>query len=198
MEKSSTGLNKQKAIDFGVLTLRWYLIFYMLSYGWAKVTLSQFGMHDPTILDQALKDVDSFYVAWHLYGRSNFFNIFTGFLEIIGAILLIFNRTTLIGALLVLTILGNILVIDIAFTTGIMGYALPLRILGMMIAAGLILYYYKDKMIAVWKTLTENVRPKFKYQWWIFLILPVLGFVLDFVFAMVLMPLKMLLDWIGT
>lgn len=198
MDKNNANLRKQKAIDFGVLALRWYLIFYMLSYGWAKLTLSQFGVHDPAILEQALKEVDSFYVAWHLYGRSTFFNIFTGLLEIIGAILLIFNRTTLIGALLILTVLGNILVIDIAFTTGIMGYALPVRIMGMMIADALILYYYKDKMIAVWKTLTGNVSTKFKYRWWIFLILPVVGFLLDFVFAIVLMPLKMLLDWIGT
>lgn len=84
------------------------------------------------------------------------FYVFTGLLEVIGAILLIFNRTTLIGALLILTILGNILVIDIAFTTDIMGYALPVRIMGMMIADALILYYYKDKMIIVWRTLTEN------------------------------------------
>lgn len=170
----------------------------MLGYGWAKLTLSQFGVHDPAILENALKDVDTFYVAWHLYGRSDFFNIFTGLLEIIGALLLIFNRTTLIGALLVLAVLGNILVIDIAFTTEMMGYALPVRILGMVIADLLILYYYKDKMIATWKTLTENISPKFKYQWWIFLLLPIVGFLLDFVFAIVLMPLKLLLNWIGT
>lgn len=50
-----------------------YLIFYILSYGWAKLTLSQFGVPDSAILEQTLKEVDAFYLAWHLYGWSTFF-----------------------------------------------------------------------------------------------------------------------------
>ncbi|WP_273567689.1 DoxX family membrane protein [Maribacter halichondriae] len=108
---------KVKLIDFGVLALRWYLIVYMLSYGFSKLTLSQFGVHDDSILEQPIKDIDSFYVAWHLFGRSTFFNIATGLLEILGGLLLIFNRTVLLGALIVLSVLAQILIIYISFTT---------------------------------------------------------------------------------
>jgi len=187
-------MTKDKLIDFGVLTFRWYLIFYMISYGWGKLTLSQFGVNDPEILEQHIKDIDSFYVTWHLYGRSTFFNIVTGLLEIIGAILLIFNRTTLIGALLVLSILGQILIIDIAFTTGVHGYALPLRIGGMILANLLILYYYKEKVILAWKSLTEGIHTRFKYKWWVYLILPIIGFLMDFIFAIFTMPIKLLIN----
>ncbi|MEM6378031.1 MAG: hypothetical protein AAF705_07455, partial [Bacteroidota bacterium] len=83
MEKKDRQISKQKVIDFGVLALRWYLIFYLFSYGWAKLTLSQFGVYDPAILNTALEEVDPFYVACHLYGSSYFFNIFTGLLEVI-------------------------------------------------------------------------------------------------------------------
>lgn len=190
-------MKKQKIIDFSVLALRWYLIFYMISYGWSKLTLSQFGVHDPAILETALKDVDSFYVAWHLFSRSAFFNISTGILEIIGGILLIFNRTTLIGALLVLTILGQILVIDIAFTTSIHGYALPVRIAGMILADILILYYYKNNIIKAWQSLTVGITTKFNYKWWIYLILPIIGFLMDFVFSIFSIPLKLFLNWIN-
>ncbi|MDY8137499.1 DoxX family membrane protein [Aquimarina sp. 2201CG5-10] len=189
-------MKKDKIIDFGVLALRWYLAFYMISYGWSKLTLSQFGVYDPSILEQPIKDIDSFYVAWHLYGRSTFFNISTGVLEIIGGILLIFNRTVLIGALLVLSILAQILIIDIAFTTGIHGFALPVRIGGMIIADLLILYYYRHKIVIVWKTLTNGISTKFKYKWWVFLILPIVGFLMDFVLGILTLPVKILLNWI--
>ncbi|MBW1296287.1 DoxX family membrane protein [Aquimarina litoralis] len=190
-------MKKEKLIDFGVLTLRWYLIFYMISYGWSKLTLSQFGVHDPSILEQPIKDIDSFYVAWHLYGRSTFFNISTGILEIVGGILLIFNRTILIGALLVLSILAQILVIDIAFTTGIHGVRLPIRISGMILTDVLILYYYKEKILVAWKSLTNGITTKFKYKWFIYLILPIIGFLMDFLIAILTMPIKMLFDWLG-
>jgi uncharacterized membrane protein YphA (DoxX/SURF4 family) len=189
-------LKKDKVIDFGVLALRWYLVFYMISYGWSKLTLSQFGIHDASILEEPIKDLDSFYVAWHLYGRSTFFNITTGLLEVIGGVLLIFNRTTLLGAVLILSMLGQILIIDIAFTTGMHGVALPLRISGMILADVLILYYYKDKILAVWRTLTKGVTTKFNYKWWVFLILPIVGFLMDFVFGILTLPIKFFLNWI--
>lgn len=189
-------MKKDKVIDFGVLALRWYLVFYMISYGWSKLTLSQFGIHDASILEEPIKDIDSFYVAWHLYGRSTFFNITTGLLEVIGGVLLIFNRTTLLGAVLILSMLGQILIIDIAFTTGMHGVALPLRISGMILADVLILYYYKDKILAVWRTLTKGVTTKFNYKWWVFLILPIVGFLMDFVFGILTLPIKFFLNWI--
>ncbi|WP_290698710.1 DoxX family membrane protein [Lacinutrix sp.] len=190
-------MKKEKIIDFGILALRWYLVFYMINYGWGKLTLSQFGVYNPSILEQPIKDIDSFYVAWHLFGRSTFFNVATGILEIIGGILLILNRTVLIGALIVLSILAQILIIDIAFTTSVQGFALPIRIGGMILTDLLILYYYKDKIIIAWKILTNGITTKFKYKWWIFLILPIVGFLMDFIFVILTMPIKLLLNWIA-
>lgn len=190
-------MRREKIIDFGVLALRWYLVIYMINYGWAKITLNQFGVHDDLILDQPLKDIESFYVAWHLFGRSAFFSISTGILEIIGGILLIFNRTVLIGALLTLTVLGQILIIDIAFTTSVHGFSLPLRIAGMILSDLLILYYYKDKIVQAWNNLINGVSTRFKYKWWVYLILPVIGLLMDLVFAVITWPIKIFLNWLG-
>lgn len=187
-------MNKEKVIDFGILALRWYLIYYMIDYGWGKLTLNQFVVHDPSILEQPIKDIDSFYVAWYLYGESHFFNYVTGLAEIIGAILLIFNRTVLLGTFLILVILGNILIIDISFTTSQHGYALPVRISAMITSALLILYYYKDRLITTFKALTNGITTKFKYKWWIYLLLPIIGFLMDFVFAILTLPIRMILD----
>ncbi|WP_027066567.1 DoxX family membrane protein [Maribacter sp. Hel_I_7] len=190
-------MKKDEIIDFGILALRWYLVFYMINYGWSKLTLSQFGVYDASILEQPIKDIDSFYVAWHLYGRSTFFNISTGVLEIIGGLLLIFNRTVLIGALLVLSILTQILIIDIAFTTGVLGFALPIRICGMILSDLIILLYYKDKIIIAWKSLNVGIATKFKFKWWVYIILPIFGFLMDIIFAILTRPIKLFLNWIA-
>lgn len=187
-------MTKEKTIDFIVLSLRWYLIYFMIDYGWGKLTLSQFNVHDDSILEMPLKDVDSFYVAWHLFGESRFFNYVTGLAEIIGGILLIFNRTVLLGALLVLTILGQILIIDISYTTSQYGSGLPVRVSGMIMSALIILYYYKDRLIKVFRNLTEGTTTKFKYKWWIYLCLPIIGFLLDFAIGILLMPIRLGLD----
>jgi len=186
-------VTKEKAIDFIVLSLRWYLIYYMFTYGWAKLTLSQFGVYDDAILATPMQEVDVFYLAWHLHGKSVFFNYTTGIIEIIGALLLIYNRTALLGTLLTLITLGQILIFDIAFTTNMHGAALVVRVSGMILAGLAILYYYRDRVKAAFHRLTDGVTTRLKYKWWIYLILPVVGFLLDFVFAILTLPIRMLL-----
>lgn len=187
---------KEKIYDFIILVLRWYLACYMIKYGWGKLAMTQFSVHDASILELPLKEVDNFYVAWHLYSRSEFFNISTGIMEIIGGLLIIFNRTAIIGALLILTILGQIFIIDVSFTTDIRGYDLVVRILGMILSALAILFYYKKRIIAAFKILTDNVSTKFQYKWWIFLFLPILGLLMDFVLGVLMIPIKLLLNGI--
>lgn len=160
------------------------------------MTLNQFGVDDPLILEQPIKDIDSFYVTWHLYGRSIFFNISTGILEILGGLLLIFNRTKLIGAILVLSILVQILIIDIAFTTGVFGLLLPFRVAGMIVADLLVLFYEKEKIIIAWKSLTSGLSTQFQYKWWVYLILPIIGFLMDFIIAVITTPMKLLVNWV--
>lgn len=185
-------INKAKAIDFAILVLRWYLSFYMISYGWSKIMGNQFGVFNSEILNQPLQEVDKFYVAWHLFGSDLTFNIVGGIVEIIGGLLIIYNRTTIVGALFLLPVLFQIFLIDLSFTTNIFGAALPVRTGGMMICDFIILYYYKDKIIAFFNHITDGISTRFKYRWWIYLILPILGFLTDFIIAIITYPIKIL------
>ncbi len=187
-------MKKEKLLFYGTLSLRWYLCYYMITYGWAKLTLNQFGVHDPAILDLSLKEIDSFYVAWHLFGRSEFFSYVTGLIEIIGGILIVIDKTVIPGALLVLSILAQILIIDISFTTGIHGFALPVRVASMMVAALLILLFYKENLKQLWDSLKAVKSNDFKYKWWHFLVVPLVGFLMDFVIAILTYPIKFLLN----
>ncbi len=183
--------SRSQLLDFAVLALRWYLAFFMFSYGYGKMTEGQFGLYDPAMLDKPLRENDTFHLAWYLFSQSRFFDIVVGLSQILGAVLLVFNRTVLLGALVLLPVLGQILLVDVAFTMERFGSALPVRLACMIVSDLIILYYYRDKVLAALSALTKGVSTRFAYPWWTYLLLPVVGFALDLVWAVVTMPVKM-------
>jgi len=187
-------LSKEKFFDFAILVLRWYLAYYMFDYGWGKMTGDQFGHRSVEILNTPLKDIDKFHLAWHLFSLDKTFDIVIGLMQIIGAVLIVVNRTVLVGALMLLPILGQIFLIDLAFTSNMFGAALPIRLVCMILSDLLILFYHKDRMILVWNNLTKGTTTKFKYKWWVFILLPLLGLLTDFGFATLTYPFKLLIN----
>jgi len=166
----------------------------MLDYGIGKLAGEQFGVHDPRILDMPVKQVDRFYLAWHLFGLSRPFNVIVGLFQIVGAALILFNRTAIIGALFLLPIILTIFFIDLAFTSNVFGAALTIRLLCMILSDFLILYYYRQKLIAAFKLLNTGVSTRYAYKWWVYLLLLPIGLLLDFVWGFITLPLKMLID----
>ncbi len=191
---SELKLSKEKFFDFAVLVLRWYLAYYMFDYGWGKMTGEQFGQRNIEILNTPLKDVDKFNLAWHLFSLDKTFDIVIGVMQICGAILIVFNRTVLVGALMLLPILGQIFLIDLAFTTNKFGATLAIRLGFMILSDLLILFYYKERMILVWNNLTKGTSTKFKYKWWVLILLPLLGLLTDLGIAILTHPFKLLIQ----
>lgn len=187
---------REQIFDFIILTLRWYLAYYMFDYGLGKLTGDQFGHRSVEILNTPLKDVDKFNLAWHLFSLDRTFDIGVGLAQIIGAVLIVINRTVLVGALMLLPILGQIFLVDLAFTTNMFGAAFPIRLSCMILSDLLILFYYKDRMILVWNNLTKETTTKFKYKWWIFIFLPFIGLATDLVFGVLTYPIKLLIVWL--
>ncbi len=188
-------MNKEKIYYYLILSFRWYLAFYMLNYGYGKMFGGQFHVK-PEILNQPLKSVDSFYVAWHLFSRSSFFNISIGLTQCFGAILIVINRTKLIGAFVLLPVLINIFIIDVAFTTKMLSYGLPIRLFGMIICDFMILYYYKKPVISSIKILTQKLKSDKIEKWWVYPILFIVGFLMDFILGIALIPIQFLLTHI--
>ena len=188
---------REQIFDFSVLVLRWYLAYYMFDYGIGKIFGEQFGKRSVEVLNTPLKDVNKFNLAWHLFSLDNTFNLVAGATQIIGAVLIVINRTVLVGALILLPVLTQIFLIDLAFTTNMFGAALPIRLACMLISDLLILTYYKDKMILVWNNLTNGTRTKFKYKWWVFIFLPLMGLATDMVFGVITYPIRLLIAFLS-
>lgn len=91
--------------------MRYFLAFQVSAYGFAKILKTQFGhvyMRDNTPVGK----LNGFDLTWNYFGHSYTFAVILGLLQIGGAIMLLFRRTTLLGTCILLPIMLNIVLIN--------------------------------------------------------------------------------------
>lgn len=100
------------------IVCRLYVFFFLNIYGLGKIFGGQFysstGIPDEIAI-MPIGQVPDFELAWVFMGRSFGYILFIGLAEIIGACLLLFNKTKLIGTLILIPIMVNVIVFDIFF-----------------------------------------------------------------------------------
>lgn len=94
--------------------VRYGVALFLLLYGFAKINGSQFTILDSE-LDKPAGMVSGFWLTWYYFGFSPFYGNFLALVEIVGALLLTFRRTTLLGACMLAAVMGNIVMIDICY-----------------------------------------------------------------------------------
>lgn len=99
---------------------RWIAAILCILYGFAKINGSQFTVLDSE-LTKPLGQVSGFWLTWYFFGYSTVYGTAIALLQIAAGILLIVPRTALAGALLLLPIATNIVLIDIFFGVDIGG-----------------------------------------------------------------------------
>jgi hypothetical protein len=141
------------------LTCRLYVFFFLNFYGLGKILGGQF--YTPTSIPDEIAiipigQVPDFELAWTFMGRSFGYILFIGLAEIIGACLLLFNKTKLIGTLILIPIMVNVIVFDIFFLDeyGALGSA-TLYLLMLLT----ILIINKEKMSNILKELVSTKVP---------------------------------------
>jgi uncharacterized membrane protein YphA (DoxX/SURF4 family) len=166
---------KARYWDYFILCARVALAFIFMAYGIVKLAGYQFGV-TPEVLVQPLKQVSVAHVAWYCFGFQPF-SAFVGISQVLASLLLLWNRTVLLGAVLLLPIAVMIFVIDITYLNEVVAfrYALPFY-LGLIF---LILAHYRDRMRVVFQALAVGVTTRFTHPRWKYLILPVAGVLLS-------------------
>lgn len=102
---------KKFALDILEIAIRIWTSFFILIYGIGKIM--QF--ETSKLLDVSIKDASKFEIMWAFFGTTKEYPIIIGSLQIIGAILLVFQKTKLFGALLLTPIFLNIILLDILY-----------------------------------------------------------------------------------
>lgn len=95
---------------------RYYLACVLFIYGTSKLYGNQFTLI-PSILTQPVGNLSSHDLFWTFMGASKSYRIVAGLLETIAGIMLLFRRTSTVGALLALFLLTNILILNMAYDT---------------------------------------------------------------------------------
>ena len=106
----------RQVLYYGV---RCWLATGMFLYGSAK-TLGDQGIPQPSPLEwiRPLGEISTGQLMWTWLGYSPAFQFFAGVNESLGAILLLFRRTTLLGALLIVPVMAYVTVLDLTFSVG--------------------------------------------------------------------------------
>ncbi len=104
-----------RAIELGA---RWYVFLFLNLYGVGKIVGGQFYRHGrlpAEVAQTTLGEAGPFELAWTFMGYSFGYILFIGLAEVVGAWLLLWDRTKLLGVGVLLPIMINIVVFDTIF-----------------------------------------------------------------------------------
>jgi hypothetical protein len=94
--------------------VRFSLAWSISQYGFAKLLKTQFTVSD-SIKDIPIGEQSGFWLTWYYFGYSYTFAVIIGLTQIIGSILLLFNRTRLLGTFVLLPVMINIVFVNIFY-----------------------------------------------------------------------------------
>ena len=106
--------------------LKYFLAIIMFSYGIDKLIPVQMSMPNTDYLYSRVGNFPPSSLFWTLMGSHTFYESFTGSVEIIAALLLLFSRTYVIGLIVLAGTLLNVLMLNISFDIGVTYFVLVL------------------------------------------------------------------------
>lgn len=115
--------------------LRYYLALAMFGYGFAKVFHLQMPFPRLSQLIQLFGDKSPMGLAWSYIGYSSGYSAFTGWAEVIGGALLLFRRTTLLGAVVVASVMLNVMMINFFYDVPVKLYSTLLFLAAVVLVA---------------------------------------------------------------
>jgi uncharacterized membrane protein YphA (DoxX/SURF4 family) len=116
------------------VVLRYYLVAEMLIYGFSKIMKSQFPDLPPGWLYQRVGDSAPMRLLWDFMGYSTPYTVFAGLAEAVGGVLLLWRRTATLGALIVIAVMTNVVVMNFCYDVPVKLHATRLLVIAWVIA----------------------------------------------------------------
>jgi hypothetical protein len=120
------GINTQREKIFGFIRsiAAIYLSVILLKYGFNKIFKWQFYMPEPNILYTPLGHLSKDILYWSSMGTSWWYSFFSGMIEIIPAVLILFRKTRVAGLIIALFVMINVFAINIGFDISVKLFSL--------------------------------------------------------------------------
>jgi hypothetical protein len=115
--------------------VRFYLASIMISYGSVKVIQSQFPAPPLDRLIQPFGDASPMGLLWTFMGTSQSYNVFTGAGELLGGLLLIPRRTTLLGSLVCFGVLSHVAILNFSYDVPVKLFSMHLLAMALYLMA---------------------------------------------------------------
>ena len=115
--------------------LRFMLGATMIYYGAIKVIPVQMGPPWLGKLIQPIGEASPMGLLWTFMGASDSYMIFSGAAEMLGGLLLVFRRTTLLGALVSIGVMSNVAMMNYSYDVPVKIFSTHLLLMGVFLAA---------------------------------------------------------------
>jgi len=113
--------------------VRYTLVFTLFGYGFAKVFPLQFRPPRFSQLIEPFGEFSPMRVLWSFMGASTAYIIFSGVAEVTGGLLLLFRRTTTLGAMVSFAVLLNVLVLNFCYDVPVKLYSMNLLLMAVFL-----------------------------------------------------------------
>jgi hypothetical protein len=107
----------------------------MIVYGMAKVLPLQFGDMGIDRLESTIGQYSPMGFLWTFMSLSKFYTASAGLIEVVGGVLLLFRRTTLLGAVICFTAMANVVLMDIGYDVSVKMFAIHLLLMTILLMA---------------------------------------------------------------
>ncbi len=112
----------------------YFLSLQLLIYGFAKIFKTQFYLPEPNTLFTASGHMHKDLLYWTLVGSSHSFSVFSGCMEVVPALLILFKKTRRLGAFWLLAVCTYILALNFCFDISVKVLSALLWLLSLIIA----------------------------------------------------------------
>ena len=133
-------INSEKINSWLITILRYWIAFLLIDFGFQKLFETNFA-YSYHINDSLVNTLTGTELTWNYFGYSYGLSVILALFQIIGSVLLLFRRTTLLGVTLLLPVVLNIVLINIFYQIGPITLATSV-----MITFGLLFLIYQQKV----------------------------------------------------
>ena len=95
--------------------LRFNVATIIFGYGFAKLIQTQFWVPSLERYVQPLGEFSPMGLLWTFMGHSAPYNVFSGLAEVLGGLLLLFRRTATLGALILIAVMSNVVMLNFSY-----------------------------------------------------------------------------------
>src|SRR6476660_1063393 len=135
--------------------LRYFCAFMLYMYGMSKLSHLQFNMSS-ALGQRSVGSLNGYELTWFYYGYSRVYASVLGLTQVAGATLLLFRKTTLLAAAIMLPVMANILLINMFILVNDYG---PYLISVLICAALLTILWHQRAALLTLFLVSQNREP---------------------------------------